>query len=230
MRDDHDAVEVREFDTQTGTFVKGGFLLPEGKHRVSWVDADTLAVATEWTKGEVTTSGDPYVIKLLKRGQALADAHEVFRGKPDDGGYGVSPIALRDADGKLQALIAHRPLDTFNAEANGKAIVKEGFASETVIGAVGITAGSAGIDKASPSALKSVSEALGQAMEKAGTTTVEALAQAEPAQLREKLLGAGVDLAVPEVAALVAEAASVSAVDRLARAGTGRAMPGKVGG
>ena len=111
-----DAVEVREFDIKAGTFVKGGFLLPEGKHRVSWVDADTLAVATEWTKGEVTTSGYPYVIKLLKRGQALADAREVFRGKPDDGGYGVSPIALRNADGKLQALIAHRPLDTFNAE------------------------------------------------------------------------------------------------------------------
>ncbi|CAN7382894.1 prolyl oligopeptidase family serine peptidase [Phenylobacterium sp. LjRoot164] len=111
-----DAVVVREFDIQTGQFVQGGFLLPEGKHRVTWVDADTLAVATEWTKGEVTTSGYPYVIKLLKRGQALADAREVFRGKADDGGYGVSPIALRDADGKLQALIAHRPLDTFNAE------------------------------------------------------------------------------------------------------------------
>ncbi len=111
-----DAVEVREFDMQTGQFLKGGFLLPEGKHRFAWVDADTLAVATEWAKGEVTTSGYPYVIKLLKRGQALADAQEVFRGKADDGGYGVSPIALRDADGKLQALIAHRPLDTFNAE------------------------------------------------------------------------------------------------------------------
>ena len=111
-----DAVEVREFDIQTGEFLKAGFLLREGKHRFTWVDADTLAVATEWTKGEVTTSGYPYVIKLLKRGQALADAQEVFRGKAGDGGYGVSPIALRDADGKLQALIAHRPLDTFNAE------------------------------------------------------------------------------------------------------------------
>ncbi|WP_293402311.1 prolyl oligopeptidase family serine peptidase [Phenylobacterium sp.] len=111
-----DAVEVREFDVQTGQFVTGGFLLPEGKHRVTWVDADTLAVATEWTKGEVTTSGYPYVIKLLKRGQPLADAREVFRGKADDGGYGVSPVALRDADGKLQALLAARPLDTFNAE------------------------------------------------------------------------------------------------------------------
>jgi len=111
-----DAVEVREFDTAAGQFIKGGFFLPEGKHRLAWVDADTLAIATEWTKGEVTSSGYPYIIKLLKRGQPLTAATEVFRGKADDGGYGVSPIALRDADGRLQALMAHRPLDTFNAE------------------------------------------------------------------------------------------------------------------
>ncbi|MDP3853255.1 prolyl oligopeptidase family protein [Phenylobacterium sp.] len=111
-----DAVEVREFDAQTGQFVKDGFFLAQGKHRLAWVDADTLAVATEWNKGDVTTSGYPFIIKLLKRGQPLAAAVEVFRGKADDGGYGVSPIALRDADGKLQALIAFRPLDTFNAE------------------------------------------------------------------------------------------------------------------
>ena len=111
-----DAVEVREFDARTGQFVKDGFFLPQGKHRMTWVDADTLAVATEWTKGEVTTSGYPFIIKLLKRGQALSAATEVFRGKAEDGGYGVTPVALRDADGKLQALIAARPLDTFNGE------------------------------------------------------------------------------------------------------------------
>ncbi|WP_442957867.1 prolyl oligopeptidase family serine peptidase [Phenylobacterium sp.] len=111
-----DAVEVREFDTATGQFVKDGFFLPQGKHRFTWVDVDTLAVATEWAKGEVTTSGYPYIVKLVKRGQPLAAATEVFRGKAEDGGYGVSPIGLRDADGKLQALIAFRPLDTFNAE------------------------------------------------------------------------------------------------------------------
>jgi prolyl oligopeptidase len=111
-----DAVEVREFDTQTGQFIADGFQLPEGKHRFDWIDRDTLAVATEWARGEVTTSGYPYIIKLLRRGQPLADAREVFRGKPDDGGYGVTPIVLRDADGRVQALVAHRPLDTFNAE------------------------------------------------------------------------------------------------------------------
>ncbi len=65
-----DAVEVREFDTQTASFVDGGFHLPEGKHRVEWIDHDTLVVATDWTKGEATTSGYPYVAKILKRGQS----------------------------------------------------------------------------------------------------------------------------------------------------------------
>jgi prolyl oligopeptidase len=111
-----DAVEVREFDAQTGRFVEGGFHLPEGKHRVDWIDRDTLIVATEWTKGQVTTSGYPYVVKLLKRGQTLAQATQVFAGQPDDGGYGVSPVVLRDPDGKVQAVLVSRPLDTFNGE------------------------------------------------------------------------------------------------------------------
>ncbi len=111
-----DAVEIREFDTVSGAFVSGGFHLPEGKHRFDWVDADTLIVATEWTKGEVTASGYPYVVKLVKRGQTLAAAKEVFRGKAADGGYGVSPLVLRDPDGKAQAIVVDRPLDTFSRE------------------------------------------------------------------------------------------------------------------
>ncbi|WP_293458319.1 prolyl oligopeptidase family serine peptidase [Phenylobacterium sp.] len=111
-----DAVVVREFDTQTKAFVDGGFDLPEGKHRFDWIDRDTLLVVTEWTPGEVTASGYPYIAKLLKRGQPLADAHQVFYGQKDDGGYGVGSIVLRDPDGKVQAVVIQRPLDTFNAE------------------------------------------------------------------------------------------------------------------
>ncbi len=111
-----DAVEVREFDSQTGRFVEGGFHLPEGKHRIDWIDRDTLIVATDWTKGEVTTSGYPYVTKLVKRGQPLSAAKEVYRGAAADGGYGVQPVVLADPDGEVQALIVQRPLDTFNSE------------------------------------------------------------------------------------------------------------------
>ncbi|WP_296598044.1 prolyl oligopeptidase family serine peptidase [Phenylobacterium sp.] len=111
-----DAVVVREFDTQAGRFVDGGFTLPEGKHRFDWIDKDTLFVVTDWTKDAVTTSGYPYIAKLLKRGQPLASAKQVFAGQKTDGGYGVQSIVLRDASGKVEAVVIQRPLDTFNAE------------------------------------------------------------------------------------------------------------------
>lgn len=111
-----DAVVVREFDLTTKTFVDGGFVLPEGKHRLSWLDADTLLVATDFGPGTLTESGYPYIIKSLKRGQTLAQATEVYRGAQSDGGYGVSASVFRDAEGAVQAVIFNRPLDTFRSE------------------------------------------------------------------------------------------------------------------
>ena len=111
-----DAVVVREFDLTTKRFVDGGFSLPEGKHRVEWLDRDTLLVATDFGAGTMTESGYPFIVKTLKRGQALAQATEVYRGEQGDGGYGVSPAVYRDKDGKVTAVIISRPLDTFRSE------------------------------------------------------------------------------------------------------------------
>jgi len=109
-----DAVTVREFDAHEARFVDGGFVLPEAKHNFTWVDRDTLAVATEWTKGEVTESGYPYIVKLLKRGQPLSAATEVFRGTVKD--VAVSPLVLREPDGRAAAVFLERALDFFNTE------------------------------------------------------------------------------------------------------------------
>ncbi|PZO02625.1 MAG: S9 family peptidase [Alphaproteobacteria bacterium] len=111
-----DAVVVREFDTTTKAFVEGGFILPEGKHRISWLDQNTLLVATDFGNGTLTESGYPYIVKSLTRGQTLAQATEVYRGEQSDGGYGVSPYVLRDGSGTVQAVLISRPLDTFRAE------------------------------------------------------------------------------------------------------------------
>ena len=111
-----DAVVVREFDLTTKRFVDGGFNLPEGKHRIEWLDRDTLLVATDFGAGTMTESGYPFIVKTLKRGQALAQAVEVYRGEQGDGGYGVSPAVYRDKDGKVTAVIITRPLDTFRSE------------------------------------------------------------------------------------------------------------------
>lgn len=111
-----DAVVVREFDAAAGEFVDGGFELPEGKHSVTWLDAETILVATDWGDGSLTESGYPYIVKSLKRGQSLLDAQEVFRGDAGDGGYGVDPIVMRDGGGDVLAVLFNRPLDTFRAE------------------------------------------------------------------------------------------------------------------
>ncbi|HZV85646.1 MAG TPA: prolyl oligopeptidase family serine peptidase [Brevundimonas sp.] len=111
-----DAVVVREFDTVTGLWVADGFILPEGKHRLEWLDRDTLLVATDFGSGTLTESGYPYIVKSLKRGQTLAQATEVYRGEQSDGGYGVSPSVYRDKEGRVEAVLFRRPLDTFRAE------------------------------------------------------------------------------------------------------------------
>ncbi|KAK0358643.1 hypothetical protein LTR94_034573, partial [Friedmanniomyces endolithicus] len=83
-----DAVVVREFDLTTKRFVDGGFNLPEGKHRIEWLDRDTLLVATDFGPGTMTESGYPFIVKTLKRGRTLDQAVEVYRGEQGDGGYG----------------------------------------------------------------------------------------------------------------------------------------------
>lgn len=110
-----DAVTVREFDLEAGRFVEGGFILPRGKHRIEWEDENHLLVASEWTPGDLTPSGYPYIVKRLARGQALADATEVYRGGKTDGGYGVSPGSVRDGKGRSLFFVV-RPLDTFYHE------------------------------------------------------------------------------------------------------------------
>lgn len=111
-----DAVVVREFDLTTKGFVDGGFNLPEGKHRIEWLDRDTLLVATDFGPGSLTESGYPFIVKTLKRGQTLAQAVEDYRGDASDGGYGVSPAVYRDQNGRVTAVIISRPLDTFRSE------------------------------------------------------------------------------------------------------------------
>ena len=110
-----DAIEVREFDLDSGRFVTDGFNLPKGKQDVTWEDMDHVLVSAEWTPGDVTGSGYPFIVKRLTRGEPVSSAVEVFRGDKADGGYGVSPFVARDGAGRTLTVIS-RPLDTFRAE------------------------------------------------------------------------------------------------------------------
>ena len=109
-----DAVEVREFDLQSAKFVQGGFLLPHSKQDIAWRDADSLVVARDWGPGTMTESSYPFVVKLVKRGQPLSEAQEVFRGTSKD--VGVTPFAIHDAQTGKRAVLINRSVSFFEAE------------------------------------------------------------------------------------------------------------------
>ncbi len=79
-----DKIVVREFDVTAKTFVKDGFTVPEAKTRISWADADTVLIASDFGKGSLTTSGYPRIVKKWKRATPLAQAITVMEGKETD--------------------------------------------------------------------------------------------------------------------------------------------------
>ncbi|HEV7985627.1 MAG TPA: prolyl oligopeptidase family serine peptidase [Steroidobacteraceae bacterium] len=108
-----DAVTVREFDLTARRFVGHGFQLPAGKQEAAWIDRDHLLVARDWGPGTMTTSGYPFVAKILERGRPLESAHEVFRGKAAE--VGVEVARLDDGSGH-QALLILRNIAFFENE------------------------------------------------------------------------------------------------------------------
>lgn len=79
-----DAVEVREFDLPSKSFVKDGFFLPVAKTRVSWIDANHLYVGTDFGPGSMTKSSYPRIAKEWTRGTPLSAAKLIYEGKPTD--------------------------------------------------------------------------------------------------------------------------------------------------
>ncbi len=99
-----DAVRVREYSIADGGakagFVAGGFDLPEAKQGFVWETRDSILLATDWSGdgATMTESGYPFVVKRLKRGQALAEAQELFRGTKEN--VGAYPMSIEDETGK----------------------------------------------------------------------------------------------------------------------------------
>ncbi|MFB3904276.1 MAG: prolyl oligopeptidase family protein [Acidobacteriota bacterium] len=108
-----DAVVLREFDTETRSFVPNGFRLPEAKSRVNWKDQDTLWVGTDFGPGSLTRSGYPRIAKEWKRGRPLEQAGTVFEGKLEDVAAGVQSI--HTPEGRYD--VATRSPDFFSSEA-----------------------------------------------------------------------------------------------------------------
>ncbi|MEP7324346.1 MAG: prolyl oligopeptidase family serine peptidase, partial [Gemmatimonadota bacterium] len=79
-----DAAEVREYDAVAKHFVEGGFLVPEAKSSIGWLDENTLLISSDFGPGSLTRSGYPRIVKLWHRGTPLASATTVFEGKESD--------------------------------------------------------------------------------------------------------------------------------------------------
>jgi prolyl oligopeptidase len=105
-----DAHVVREFDVGRRAFVADGFVLPEAKSDVEWIDVDTLYVATDFGPGSLTDSGYPRIIRRWKRGTPLADASTVFEGEHADVAVGVSV----DRTPGFERTVFTRSLDFYN--------------------------------------------------------------------------------------------------------------------
>lgn len=99
-----DAVAYREFDLATGRFVADGFALPRSKQNASWLDSDTLLLSRDWGAGTMTASGYPFVVKMLKRGEPIDRAREIFRGAASDQVESF-PEVLTDGQGHRLALV-----------------------------------------------------------------------------------------------------------------------------
>lgn len=90
-----DAVVVREFNAVTRTFVENGFRLPLAKGSASWIDANTLFVATDFGEGSMTSSGYPSIVKRWQRGTPLAAASLIHQG--DLNSVSVSAFRMHSA-------------------------------------------------------------------------------------------------------------------------------------
>lgn len=110
-----DAAVVREFDLIEKRFVPDGFTLPEAKSSVTWLDADTLLVGTDFGADEqgvstLTDSGYPRVIRRWQRGTPLSQAETVHAGETGD----VSAWASVDDTPGFERVLFGRSIDFYS--------------------------------------------------------------------------------------------------------------------
>jgi prolyl oligopeptidase len=107
-----DAAVVREYDLVERRFVADGFVLPEAKTRVGWIDADRIYVGTDFGPGTLTMSGYNRQIKEWRRGTPLAEATLVHEVKPED----VAVIASHDPTVGWERDFVVREVDFWRSE------------------------------------------------------------------------------------------------------------------
>ncbi|HVS33341.1 MAG TPA: prolyl oligopeptidase family serine peptidase [Thermoanaerobaculia bacterium] len=93
-----DAVEFREFDSETLRFVDNGFFVPLGKTNVEWIDENTIYIGTDFGAGSLTESGYARMVKVWKRKTPLSSATTIYEASPKS--VGASARRIR-TEGKV---------------------------------------------------------------------------------------------------------------------------------
>lgn len=92
----------REFSLQKKSFVETGFLVPEAKSFVAWIDENALLIATDWGKDSLTNSGYPREVRRWSRGTPLFDARFLYRADIKDTLVGPQ---VHESDNKKHAFL-----------------------------------------------------------------------------------------------------------------------------
>jgi len=109
--DGGDQVVVREFDLGTRQFIVDGFDLPVAKTSVSWVDENTLLVASATNEADTTRSTYARCTRRLVREQSLDEAEVIFEVDVDHiGGW-----AHFDSTPGFERIITTDAIDFYNS-------------------------------------------------------------------------------------------------------------------
>ncbi len=73
-----DAVEIREFEIASKSFVRNGFLIPQAKGSAEWLDADTLLLNSPLNEDQKTDAGYGRTVRKWRRGTPLESAETIF--------------------------------------------------------------------------------------------------------------------------------------------------------
>ncbi|MGB3721291.1 MAG: prolyl oligopeptidase family serine peptidase, partial [Pacificimonas sp.] len=84
-----DASIIREFDVSARAFVEDGFTAPTAKHDLTWMDADTVLIASDFGPGTLTDSGYGRQVRMWRRGGGFADAPVIKEIPATETGYAL---------------------------------------------------------------------------------------------------------------------------------------------
>ncbi len=110
-----DAAVYKEFDVKSRKFIsaaENGFVIPELKSYLEWIDSDTLLLSTPLNEAGQTDSGYAREVRIWKRGQPLEKSSVVFSGSKSD--VGIWGGSIEHGDRKL--FVIARAINTLEQE------------------------------------------------------------------------------------------------------------------